>query len=144
MKELEGKITISRPQFGDGRELITLRFTDELSRGRFLEVRMSPRDFAMAVTGLSEMPCSLLAESLETVGLKKITEDRVCVCPLRSYDRQALELWLIQNAKEEGWTINPYLGSQNSRTTNSDGQTVLRYSVYKYVEPSTEIGEQTK
>lgn len=144
MKELEGKITISRPQYGDGRELITLRVTDELSRGRFLEIQLSPGDFAMAVTGRSEMPCRLLVESLETVGLKKITENRACVCPLRCYDRQALEAWLIQNAKEEGWAINPYLGSQNSSTTNSDGQTVLRYSVYKYVEPSAAIGEAMK
>lgn len=134
MKKLEGKITISRPQYGDGRELITLRFTDDLSRGRFLEVQVSPGDFAMAVTGASEMPCLLLVESLETVGLKKITENRSCVCPLRGYDKAELELWLIQNAKEEGWAINPYLGSKSSCTTSPDGETVLHYSVYKYVE----------
>lgn len=134
MKELSGKITIGRPQYGDGRELVSIRITDELSREKFLEIHMSPRDFGMALTDMSETACSLFVNGLENVGLKKIQEARTRICPLKTFSRQELEKWLIDNAHEEGWTVNPYLGSQTSQSTNENGERILRYFVYKYVD----------
>jgi hypothetical protein len=44
-----------------------------------------------------------------------------------------LEQWLQDNAQEEGWIIDHYLGSQSS-IDHMDGKTFLNYSVHKYVE----------
>lgn len=50
--KIEGKITISRPTFGDGSESIVIRLSDAKAIVKFAEVSISPRDFAMALTGL--------------------------------------------------------------------------------------------
>ncbi|UNY40209.1 hypothetical protein KLEP174_gp50 [Pseudomonas phage vB_PcuM_ KLEP17-4] len=141
-KELAGKITISRPTFGDGRELITIKITDKLSRKGFIEVHVSPHDFSMAVTGLSGVECAMFVDGLDIVGMKKVTEQRSCVCPLKNYARAELEAWLIENAKEDGWIVDPYLGSQGSRSASPCGGQVLRYSVYKYIKPSADEASQ--
>lgn len=137
MSMLDGKLTISRPQRSDGVEMITIKVTDKLSRTRFLEVQMSPRDFTMAVTGMSEMECKLLVAGLENVGLEKIRESRTILCPVQTYSRATLEQWLVDSAQEPGWIIDPYLGSQNSQGTNSAGEKILRYAVYKYINPES-------
>lgn len=42
------------------------------------------------------------------------------------------------NAREEGWVLSTYLGSQNS-VKWVDGKTILNYSVTKYVNPEGSV-----
>ncbi|MGL4232655.1 MAG: hypothetical protein ACRCWJ_14925 [Casimicrobium sp.] len=70
---------------------------------------------------------------LAYVGKTRIIERREVFCPLTTYDKKALSRWLIENAQENEWVLNPYLDSRDS-TTSVDGGTILRYSVLKYTE----------
>jgi hypothetical protein len=55
--ELLGTVSISRPSCSSGEEYISLEFIDELSRTRFLDVRMSLDAFSRAITGQGYAPC---------------------------------------------------------------------------------------
>ena len=79
---------------------------------------------------------------LEHVGKKKVTEPRTAIAPksIPSHSRDELRAWLQENRQEDGWIIDSYLGSQNS-VTRDQGETVLRYSVFKYV-PADEVTTQ--
>lgn len=110
---------------------IVISIEDEASRTEFVEVKLSPHDFAMAVTGLSFVKVTGSVRGLENVGKKKVTEKRSVVCPLDSYDKKDLSAWLEQNCSEQGWLLNTYLGSQGS-VEYVDGGRKLNYSVYKY------------
>jgi hypothetical protein len=133
MSKLEGSITITRPNYSDGTGLIRIAVKDALSLSRFIEVEIGLKEFAEALTGLSEVAVSFEVRNLDIVGLRRFRETRFIDCPLRVYDKAVLEQWLIENAAEEGWTIDPYLGSQGSVSYNEDGTRKLRYSVFCFL-----------
>lgn len=126
---LKAKVTVSR----SSDDLIRIRFRDEASGIQFAEARMTLEEFALAVTGLAEREAELEVTGLQYVGKRRVTEQRSIVCPLDAYNKDKLEEWLKENAQEEGWLLNSYLGSQGSVSTR-DGVTILRYSVTKYVD----------
>lgn len=132
-KKIEGKITISRPTFGDGSESIVIRLTDKNALVQFAEVNISPRDFAMALTGLSELPVEIEANHLEKVGKVREREIRQAVCP-RHYRKDELSDWLLTNAQEDGWILDAGLRSQGSVLNNQDGSVTLNYSVTRWVD----------
>lgn len=127
---IQANVSISR----DSRETIRIRITDSTSRIQFVELKMSPHDFAMATTGFSFVPVEAIVTGLEHVGMQKVSEPRTVDCPLKTYDTNELRAWLIDNAQEPGWTLDAYLGSQGSISTplSGNGRT-LRYRVYKFV-----------
>lgn len=132
---LEGKITITRPSYGDDREKIRISIRDNSSVSEFLEIEMGYAEFALAVTGLSHVSMTFKARGLENVGKKRIREKRSIICPLSSCcSRDELRTWLEENGKEEGWEVLSYLGSQTSIKMTEEG-TVLNYSVEKYISP---------
>lgn len=59
MKELKGKITISRVQGSNLTESVWIEITDEMSGCRLLKVMAEPAIFAEALLGLAYQPCSL-------------------------------------------------------------------------------------
>ena len=127
---IQANVTISR----DSNETIRIRITDNTSRVQFVDLKMSPHDFAMATTGLSFVPVEAIVTGLEHVGMQKVSEKRTVDCPLNTYDRDELRAWLIDNAQEPGWTLDAYLGSQGSISTPPSGNgRTLRYLVYKFV-----------
>jgi hypothetical protein len=50
--------------------------------------------------------------------------------------KEVLSRWLKDNAKEEGWHINAYLGSQKSIIGSGYGDVpvILNFHYYRYVE----------
>ena len=134
-------LSISRPQRSDGKRCINIEVMDEASRLRFLEIEIPLADMMAALTGLSHCSCVGDVRGLQWVGMHKVTESRSVICPLNSYKREELREWLECNCQEEGWILNTYLGSQESISTNPEGNgQVLRYSVTKYIaaEPTGE------
>ena len=125
-------LSISRGSNG----VIRITVKDRLSRKRFVEVEMTPEEFGLAVTGLSELPVTASVQGLDVVGKRKITEKRVTDCPL-DYMRGTEEMrqWLLANRQEEGWMINTYLGSQGD-VKSTPGGSQLRYTVFKYIDVS--------
>lgn len=135
---LDGKITISRPCFGDGRELMTIRVKDGLSNERFLEVQIGLAEFTQAITGMGEVPAKLIIQGLDRVGLKKQRERRKVEAPFKYANKEKLTNWLVDNCQEEGWILDTYLGSQDSIGFTDTG-VLLRYSVYRFVRPDIKL-----
>jgi len=128
---MKGSITISRYSTGE----IAIRIFDENSRSEFVSFEMTPHNFAVAVTGVAAVEGDFTVRGLANIGLTRVNEDRSIVCPIESYDKEKLAAWLLENAREDGWEIDTYLGSQNSVIRNERG-TVLNYRVFKFVEPT--------
>ena len=124
---IEGSLSLSRGS--DDKIRISVR--DEASNVEFLVAEIDPVDFAMLVTGLAGVKAPCEVRGLDVVGKLKIRESRTVVCPLKLYDRNILEQWVIDNCQEEGWIIDHYLRSQGSIFA-SEGGAGLRYSVYRY------------
>lgn len=127
------QVTLGRTHRNDG-EMMHLEIRDTVSGIEFLDVQTSLEDFAKMITGLGHVEWTGEIRGLEYIGKTRVTEDREIVCPLKTYDRERQEQWLVDNAQEPGWILNSYLRSRASVTTNKNGQTVLHYSVVKYVE----------
>jgi hypothetical protein len=131
---LKGKITITRPVGGpNGSGVIRIAIEDDLSGARFVEAEVTLAHFAEALTGMAFIPVDLRVAGLGVIGKQRVTEPRSIECPLHTYNKDELTQWLVDNAQEEGWKLNTYLGSQNS-VVRRDDKTVLNYSVTKYVE----------
>lgn len=129
------RASISRVSCSRGDGYINITLTDESSGIQFVDISMSYAAFGELVTGGSYMLVDAELRGLENVGKKFVHERRSIYCPLTStYPREPLEEWLRENGKEDGWIINPYLGSQGSitRKPNLPGMT-LNYQVFKYV-----------
>lgn len=126
--KIKAELSISRSSNG----VINIRLADEASRVGFVEVSLTPEQFALAITGLCLSDLDVTCRGLDVVGKTVVREQREILCPVKSYDKTVLEQWLLDNAKEEGWKLSVYLGSQGSITYRDDGAT-LRYNVYKYV-----------
>lgn len=124
-------ITITR----NSADEIIIRVRCESSRNEFVEVRMTPHALGMALTGLSSVECETgLLRNPEVVGMRKIIEPRQAIYPMDSRNREQMQQWLIDNKQEDGWTLDTYLGSQNSIKHLHDGSGyVLKYRVFKYV-----------
>lgn len=115
-------------------DTIRIEIEDNLSRQRFLYIKLSLEDFARMITGLSGIDFQGEVTNLNVVGKKKISEKRSAIFTGNGFaNRENMQQWLLDTQQEEGWTINPYLGSQRSMIFEND-QYTLHYSVYKYVE----------
>lgn len=126
--KIRAQMTISRRS--DNMVCVTVQCID--SHAQFLKMEFTPHDFGMMLTGLSCMDATAAEVcGLGHVGKKRITEKRSVVCPLEDYDRKVLRAWLAQNCEEEGYTLNTYLGSQNSVVREENGQR-LNYSVSRF------------
>ncbi len=55
--KLKGKLSISRPTYGDGRKLINITLVDEISGSEFLDLEIPTQQFAECLTGLSRVEC---------------------------------------------------------------------------------------
>ena len=82
-------------------------------------MEFAPHDFMMALTGLAATQALKTdVRGLDVVGKVKITERRSIEFPENSFEsRDKLEAWLMEHAAEDGWIVNPYLGSQGSRSS---------------------------
>lgn len=127
--KIKASLQISR----NSQDVFHIRVKDEASRQLIVELEIQPADFARALTTLHQSDLSATVGNLSVVGKEKVAERRSVECPLKTYDRDTLEEWLATNAKEYGWTVDPYLGSQNSRSYDGTGKLTLHYSVFKYV-----------
>lgn len=132
---MKGKLTISRPQYSDGRKLISIQVRDEDSVTRFLTLDIGYAEFAEAITGLSEMDCELSVRNLERVGKTRVSKDITFPCKKdNGYSGYPSKAEAIEQAKAytpEGWECDNYFGSQTSFFEN-DGVTYARTSIKRW------------
>jgi hypothetical protein len=130
------KISIGRRS--DGAIVITVQ--DESSHAQFLELEMTPENFALALTGLALTEARGTVRNLGSVGRHRIVETREAIYPRSSaYDsREKMRAWLEANCQEDGWLLDTYLGSQSSVRRDEAGNVVLRYRVIRYADSPEE------
>lgn len=115
------KLTISRPSGGDGSEYVSIQIQDCLSRERFVELKITLREFAEALTGLGNVSCNAVVRGLEHVGKRKVTTNqRIPIPKSVGNSRQDAKDYILQLKPPHGWILDTYLGSQNSIVPNGD------------------------
>lgn len=110
---------------------IEVQCSDSLAH--FLAIELTTDQFAMLVTGCHQSDIKMEVRGLDKVGKVRVRETRQVVCPIKSYDRDLLEQWIVDNCKEDGWLISPGLRSQKSIKSVDNG-TLLNYSVCKWID----------
>lgn len=132
MKNLSGKMTISRPSYGSGEEWIEISLTDNLSRTEFVIARVSYEDFTKAITGQGDLPVEFDA-NLKNVGLKIETKELVFLLPDGLVGGSEAAEKVCQKFASEGWIANTYFNSQNSIRKHNDGFWYAHGRQYRYV-----------
>lgn len=128
-KVIKGELSCARTNHNK----IHIQVQCSSSNAKFLDIELTTEQFGQLVTGLYLSDIDVRVDRLEIVGKKKVAESRSVEFPLENFRREDQEQWLIDNCQEEGWTINPYLRSQSS-VKHVDGNTILNYHVYKYID----------
>lgn len=126
---IKGQMQISR----NSDNMINIQVKDQASSVKMLDIKLTLEEYAMLVTGCSQSDLYMEVKDLDLVGKYKVREARQII--YRGHERGKLELqqWLIENAQEEGWIVDPYLGSQSS-VRYVGKEAILSYSVHKYTD----------
>lgn len=134
---MKGKIDISRPSCGDGREYISIRVKDHTSKVRFLEIEIDLDEFTKALTGMGETPCNIKCRNLNKVGRELISKnvevemgDDWPTSTSKSLANQRV-LKLIEKTGKD-WIIFSGFSSQNS-FFKRDGKNYARTSLRRWV-----------
>jgi hypothetical protein len=123
------KLSLSR----NSNDVISLSIKDCASLVTFVEVEMTPNDFAYLITGQAYMEGEAKVKGLELVGKTKIQESRSKAYPTRSDSREVMSKWIDDNCKEKGWILDSSL-STSSSVSYQGNEAILNYKVYKYVD----------
>lgn len=115
------------------RGVFTLYIRDSDAVDSGIEVNMTAEQFALMISGMVVDDVTAELRNARNLGKKRICEERTIECPLRGSNRDALKQWLIDNAQEDGWELDSYLGSQDS-VKYRDGGCILRYRIKKWVD----------
>jgi hypothetical protein len=98
---MKGKITISRwhsNQDGDG---MSIEVWDEVSGVSFLEVEMTPHDFALALTGLARQECTFELRGVQNIG--KVREQKTVIIEVTGGVRENEKAALLAPFEVDGW-----------------------------------------
>ena len=105
----QGRITISRPSYGDGRQKVEIRIGDESSGIEFLEIEIGLAEFAAAITGQGYVHCEYEARGLANIGKQRIIKtERVPYSPNGKHNTDAHKA-AVAPFEVDGWECN-YLG----------------------------------
>lgn len=129
----ESLITISRPSFGDGSEVICIRITDKASGVLISETTIGYSEFTEALTGVSRTACNtkvLSASDLQKVGKKKITKQMFCDKDFKGWGKEGqkiiVEKHFQENCADDGWQM-----FSDGTSTQQNGE-LHKYLVVKW------------
>ena len=130
----EAKISITRKNSNSEDDNIRIVVYDVDADIEFLELEIDPREFSLALTGLSMVRCLMETMGLNNVG-KTIERDTITFkMPECSYkDRKEIAYKAAQEAAPYGWYVSNYFGSKDSFFTK-DGEAYGRTSITRWVE----------
>ena len=137
MEEIKHKaqLSISRPNFGDGRELIEVRIKDVTAGVTFVELQISLADFSGCLTGLSNVDCEMELRGTQNVGRKILRDTLTIELPEGSkYRDKAAAIKAGEECCPDGWVFDRYFASQNTfyeQDGKSYAQTPMRSWVDK-------------
>lgn len=116
-----GRLSISRISSNapERDNMISITVEDKASGIGFVNVLITPEQFAMALTGLSSCECELELRGLQHVGKKRETKQLILHVSFdrfaRKEDREVKLREAAAQYEVEGWMVNPYF------TLNSQG-----------------------
>lgn len=125
-KKLQGKLTISRPDYGNSSQSTSVFFEikDCESAVVFLEFSVSDSDLIDALRGRAFVEADLEVSQLDKVGKTKTIKQISFELPpnTKASERAILAEELVDKfvleVYGEGWTASKYFSSQNSFTTD--------------------------
>lgn len=126
---MKANVTISRRS----NDKVYISIQDDASWAEFVEVELTLESYAQLITGISSVEGNAEYRNLDVVGKTKIVEPRKVRSGVKSYDKKDHQKWLNENCQEEGWILNDRMSSQRSVVRDTEGNTWLNYSVYKFV-----------
>jgi len=135
-KLLKGKITIGRPSYSNGKEVITIELIDDNSHTHFVEMEVSYENFTKALMGQAHIPCDFQVRNLEVVGM--IKEQKPLIFPVAGgYSQKAFAEKVCQAHTDDGWTASTYFGSQNSirKIAGTEDKYEAHGTQYRFVKP---------
>lgn len=104
MKELPGKITISRIQSNRRDDMIAIKLVDESSGCRVIEIEMTPEVFSLAITGLSFLRCQFHLYQEAPVGkVREVKQEPVFVPDCNSKMRDRIATEAVEAHNVGGW-----------------------------------------
>jgi len=110
----KAKLTISRPMYGDGRKVISIKVKDSDAVIQFLSIEIGLNEFAECLTGLSEVECEMETRELHNVGKIRETDSIEFEIPGPQYSIGEGDLNEIAKANTpEGWECSLYLKDGN-------------------------------
>lgn len=124
---------------------VNFSIEDVISGIEIIGIEMDYATFGKLLGSNGDVKVDAEMRGLDRIGKKCVQERRSIICT-QSFEgvpwskrRAAQEKWLIENAKEDGWLVSAYLGSQSSIThDHKTNQDTFHYHVYKYVDISDE------
>lgn len=131
---LKGKISITRPSYGDHRQKIAIGVTDSGSHIQFLELQIDLDDFTKAVTGQGMIPIEFEVRGLENVG--RNYESEYFDFPLPKGTRYADKKAAIKELRKvtpEGWKSSEHFSSQDS-FYSKDGVEWAHTYIFRWVD----------
>jgi hypothetical protein len=111
----KAQLTISRPNYSDGKNKIKISVRDTEAVINFMDIEIDLDKFTECLTGLSLVDCDMEVRGLENVGKKRESMDIVFELPKEKWHvskEEAAEL--AKKATPEGWVCSTYFGSQDS------------------------------
>lgn len=133
---MKGKLTITRPNRLEN-EIVEIVIRDESCKSDFVKVEVSLDDFTRAITGQARIDMDFTVRDLDAVGQRKVVTRRSEVLPSylqNCYTKETVVEWLIGLYEDENTYVDTYLGSQKSFTVNEDGDRVVNFRTYEYLE----------
>ena len=131
-----GRLTISRPNYGGEQQKISIKVRDDNSRITFLEIEIDLAKFTECLTGLSEVDCNIKTRGLGKVGKTKEMKPFEFEMPEDKKwdnDRKVIAANLASKLAPEGWKPELYFNSQNS-FFDKDGKQYARTSLLRWID----------
>lgn len=101
---MKGRIHISRPSYGSGKEAICIEVIDESSGVQFIELEMALADFTKAVTGQAHVDVEFELRGVDLVGMVRENKTEEVYMPDGDYDkREQRAARALKKQEVDGW-----------------------------------------
>ena len=125
---MKGSLTISRVTGGREPEEIRIRITDESSRVQFVEMKMTPENFARCITGLGYVEGDFEVRDLHLVGSIGENKEELVRCepPYGNEKKMAKARAAMRKMEVDGWR-GCESDLRNHHRCSDDGVMVMFY-----------------
>lgn len=130
-----GNISISRVTSNQEESIIRIQVDDELSGCRFAEVNLTLENFALVVTGRSEVDCSVEFQDQAPIGQCRESKEVLIPLPDEQSREEAAIQALLAPHEVDGWKAGPRaMENMHNFSRNKNGVLHCRFLLVRYVD----------